>query len=305
MIKRIYLAFSLIFTFGANAQYLWDYGFQVGASNYLGEMGGKEKTRRDFVADMKLAQTRWDGGAFVRYKINSKISVKAEVNYLRIKGDDKLSSNPGRRFRNLNFKNDIFELYVAPQLTFYENNDLGSSYRFRLGFKSYLFAGVGVFYHSPKTLYNDEWVKLRPLMTEGKSYSKFGVCIPAGAGFYFTMKRRHRVGFEFNWRTTFTDYLDDVSTVYASPSTLGDPLAIELANRTDEIPLSEMPSAGFQNNFLPGNKRGDPTHKDSYMTMMVNYSYVIRGRSSFYRSRYGSFFKKKARKKFRKIRAKF
>src|SRR6185369_3260589 len=104
------------------AQYRWDYGFALGVSNYLGDMGGKEKTRRDFVADMKLAETRWDMGGFMRYKINQRISVKGELNYLRIQGNDALSSNTGRHARNLSFWNDIFELQITPQIAVYENN---------------------------------------------------------------------------------------------------------------------------------------------------------------------------------------
>jgi len=34
------------------------------------------------------------------------------------------------------------------------------------------------------------------------------------------------------------------------------------------------------------NKRGDPTHNDSYMTMAVTGSYVIRGTSTFYKAKY-------------------
>ena len=277
--------FSLLISTAVSAQYKWDFGFSSGATNYLGDMGGKEKTRRNFVADMKMAQTRWDIGGFARYKINQRIAVKAEMSYLRIKGDDALSSNTGRHARNLNFRNDIFEISLTPQITYYENNDLGSSYRFRMGFKAYAFVGIGVFHHNPKALYKDDWVALAPLKTEGVKYSLWQMNVPVGTGFYFTLKKKHRIGFEYNWRICFTDYLDDVSTKYADPSKLGSPLAVALANRTGELGNSIKPDVkGF---FVPGAKRGDATHKDTYMTMMLNYSYVIRGKSSFYRSRYG------------------
>jgi hypothetical protein len=177
---------------------------------------------------------------------------------------------------------------------------MGSSYRFRLSFKAYVFAGIGVFHHNPKTLYKDDVYKLQPMMTEGVKYSLWQMNIPVGTGFYFTMKKRHRIGFEYNWRLCFTDYLDDVSTKYVS-GLKG--TAAALANRTNELGSAVDPVvAAF---FTPGHKRGDPTHKDTYMTVMLNYSYVVRGRSSFYRSRYGSFFFKKTRRKVRKIRAKF
>lgn len=295
------LLFSLLVTSLASAQYRWDYGFALGASNYLGDMGGKEKTRRDFVADMKLAETRWDVGGFVRYKFHQKFALKAQLDYLRIAGNDALSSNIPRHTRNLNFWNDIFELTVTPQVTIYENNDLGSSYRFRLGFKAYAFAGVGVFHHNPKTIYKDDVYKLAPFKTEGVKYSLWQMNVPVGTGFYFTMKKKHRIGFEYMWRICFTDYLDDVSGKYVGGLT---GTAAALANRTGELPASAAPADVFAY-FKPGNKRGDASHKDTYMSVMLNYSYVVRGRSSFYRSRYGSFFFKKTRRKVRKIRAKF
>jgi hypothetical protein len=297
------IIFSLLVSLSVSAQYKWDFGGGVGPSNYLGEMGGKDKTRRNFLYDMKTAETRWDMGGFARYKFNRRFALKAELAYLRIQGSDALSSNTGRHARNLSFKNDIFELSLKPEITYYENNDLGSSYKFRLGFKAYAFAGIGVFHHNPKALYKDEWVKLAPLHTEGKTYSLWQMAIPVGTGFYFTMKKKHRIGFEVNYRICFTDYLDDVSTTYPDLSKSGNAQAIALSNRTGELGNAVTPDVkGF---FTPGHKRGDPSHKDTYMTMFVNYSYVMRGKSNFYRSRYGSFFFKKTRRKVRKIRAKF
>ena len=297
------ILFSILISSSAFSQYKWDFGGSMGAANYLGDMGGKEKTRRNFVADMKMAETRYDFGGFARYKFNQRFSVKTELSYLRIAGNDALSTNVGRHARNLNFTNNIFELAITPQVTFYENNDLGSSYKFRLGFKAYAFAGVGFYHHNPKTTYKDEKVALAPLKTEGVKYSLWQFNIPVGTGFYFTMRKKHRIGFEYNWRLCFTDYLDDVSTKYVDPKTLSSSTAVALANRTGE--LGNAIPGDVKGFFTPGHKRGDPSHKDNYMTMMVNYSYVMRGKSNFYRSRYGSFFFKKTRRKVRKIRAKF
>jgi hypothetical protein len=182
----------------------------------------------------------------------------------------------------------------------YENNDLGSSYRFRLGFKLYAFAGVGFYHHNPKALYKDEVYKLQPMRTEGVKYSLWQFNVPLGTGFYFTMRKKHRVGFEYCWRLCFTDYLDDISSKYVG-GLKGTPAA--LANRTGELGSDVDPVVAAY--FKPGNKRGDASHKDTYMDVQISYSYVVRGRSSFYRSRYGSFFFKKTRRKVRKIRAKF
>lgn len=304
--KNIFIIILVVFTASiTKAQWLWDYGVSVGVSNYLGDIGGKEKTRRDFVADMKMAKTRWNVGGFARYKVHQKVSVKLALDYLRLEGDDKLSSNPARNARNLNFKNDMFDLELTGQVFFFEDNDLGNTYRYKNGFRAYFFAGVGGFYSNPKTL--DGNVKLRPLQTEGHSYSPVGVCIPAGVGFYFTIHKKHRIGYELNYRTTFTDYLDDVSGNYADPSTQS-PESAALGNRTGELSGLDpvfIRNFGYDSNNGVGNKRGDKTHKDGYMTMSLSYSYVLRGKSSFYRGRYGHFFGKRRHGRVRKIRAKF
>lgn len=302
------LVFILGITSVSKAQWLWDYGFNLGVSNYLGDIGGKEKTRRDFVADIKMAKTRWNVGAFGRYKLRPNVSVKLAFDYLRIEGDDKLSSNPARNTRNLNFRNDMFDLGFTGEYFFYTDNDLGNTYRYRNGFRAYIFAGLGAFYSNPKALYNDQWVKLRPLQTEGVAYSPLGINIPAGIGFYFTIHKKHRIGYEMNYRTTFTDYLDDISTVYKNPKDLSSSESIALSNRTGELGSSVDPAFvknfGYDSKTGVEQKRGDRTHKDGYMTMSLSYSYVIRGKSSFYRGHYGHFFGKR-RGKVRKIRAKF
>lgn len=296
----------LIITFSlpvlCHAQYLWDFGVQAGASNYLGEMGGKEKTRRNFISDIKLSKTEFTVGGFARYKFTPLVSAKLAANWVRIEGEDNKSTNPGRVGRNLSFQNNIIELELTGQVFFYEVPDLGHTYRYRNDFKMYAFAGVTGYYHSPRTNYNGEWVALQPLQTEGVHYNKVGVAIPLGIGLFFTIEKRHRIGWEFNWRTTFTDYLDDVSTVYADPADLTSAEAIALANRRNE--LGDKAGVPAVTNYAPGAKRGDPTHNDSYLSTSVYYSYVLRGRSSFYRSKYGSIFKHKKYKK-RKIRAKF
>ncbi len=306
--KKIFTLFlTLLFTTTLiKAQRRLDYGVSVGVSNYLGDIGGKEKTRRDFVADMKLAKTRWNFGVFVRYKIKPKISIKVALDYLRLEGDDKLSTNPARNARNLNFRNDMFDLGVTGQFFFYEDNDLGNTYRFKNGFRAYAFVGVGGFYSNPKAFYNGAWVKLRPLQTEGVAYSPIGINIPAGLGFYFTFEKKHRIGFEANYRTTFTDYLDDISGKYADPSGMS-ATGAALSNRTGEVSGLDPAFAnnfGYDSQAGVGNKRGDKTHKDSYMTMSLSYSYVLKGKSSFYRGHYGNFFGNK-KGRVRKIRAKF
>ena len=311
--RKILLAtFILVMPLIGLGQYNWDIGAQVGASNYLGEMGGAASTRRDFVADMKIKKTEYTFGGFARYKFSSLISAQIAYNMVQIDGEDASSTNPGRVGRNLSFRDDIQELALTAQIFFYDVPDLGHTYRYKNDFKMYAFGGVAGFYYNPKAYYQGEWVALRPLETEGVSYGKFNVAIPVGLGFLFTINKHHRIGWEFNWRTTFTDYLDDVSGNYVDPKTLPSDLARALANRRGElgnpdgIPgvLPASANYGWNDQTQSGTKRGDPSHKDSYLTTSIYYSYVLRGKSNLYKSTYGNTFRKAQRRR-KAIHAKF
>lgn len=306
----------------AKAQYNWDFGVGFGASNFLGEMGGDELTRRDFVVDMKLTQTRTATSGFARYKINPDFYVKGTVTWAIVRGADSLSSNAPRHYRNLSFKNNLIEAIAEAQWVYYESTDLGHTYRYKNGFRAYIGLGAGAVYHNPKAFYQGDWVNLRPLTTEGVRYTKVTLVIPASTGVYFTINKHHRIGWNICWRTTFSDYIDDVSTYYVDPSTLPNATAVALYDRTDHAAADAFGAAnpaygnnwgnnfGYstyvdQNGVQRFNKRGDPSHNDSYLTTQFEYSYVIRGKSAIYKSKYGNLFKGRSKYKRRKVRAKF
>jgi hypothetical protein len=296
--KLLILLFTIV-CLGASAQkgYKWDFGGIAGMSNYLGEIGGREKTARPFIWDMKLAKTRWDVGAYVRYKFHRSLSAKMAFHYLRVAGEDNLSINNPRRYRNLSFRNDIYDLESTINWHFYQSDKpMGIYARTRVYFTSYVFIGIGAFMHNPKTMYQGSWVALQPIRTEGVEYSRFGYCVPFGAGFYFSIsknRRMHRIGLEFNWRYTNTDYLDDISTVYRNPAELSSHTAADLSNRNDEV--AKQPD-GYEKNYgwhgldAKGNPinqapRGNPDNKDSYISFNVSYGMSIRGKVTRSRGR--------------------
>ncbi len=309
MLKKLLPVIFIFLTNLSFGQYLTDYGFSVGASNYLGDIGGGEGTRRDFVMDMKFNATRWNLGGFYRYRISPKIGIKGTLNYIRLAGDDANTTYPYRRGRNLNFKNDMFELAAIGELYIYKVNDVGGTGRYTSDFNLYLFGGAGLFYSNPKgQAANGDWIALQPLQTEGVAYSKFNFTIPAGVGFYYTINRKYRLGMEISWRTTFTDYIDDVSSLYIAHT---DPAAAAMANKTNQAVIDQIaidnPDADKLpkvTTYQPGRKRGDDSHDDSYLTATVNFSWAIRSKSKYYRSRHGWVLGKKGPKR-RKSRAKF
>ncbi len=79
------------------------------------------------------------------------------------------------------------------------------------------------------------------------------------------------LGFEYGMRWTNTDYMDDVSTTYADPNAIraayGD-VAAYFSNPAD------ITDSQIYNQTQPGQQRGNPMNKDSYMfanfTLYIN-----------------------------------
>jgi hypothetical protein len=281
MLRLIRFILVLLCSFStqfAVSQYAWDIGGNLGFSNYLGEIGGGAGEARDWVLDMKLNQTRWNPGVFVRYRADYNIGVNMSLNYFRIQGADSLTENPNRFTRNLHFRNDVFELAAVGEYYFFSQPDVGRTGRYLLDFKAYVFAGAAVFYNNPKAQYQGKWVALQPLMTEGQdeAYSRLQFAIPMGVGFFYTFSRLHRFGWSIGYRYTFTDYIDDVSGAYPDPADLSSQEAIDLSNRTNEVENHPL-AADIAESYVPGGVRGNPDANDSYLLMSFNYSYVIRG----------------------------
>ena len=284
----------------ASAQrYNLGFGIRAGATNFLGDIGSGDLAR-GFVMNMELSDTRWAAGAFVRYRFHPLFAVQGAFTYGRIEGMDSNSDNRARRGRNLNFTNDIFDLDVKfeyyPQIL--SVSDVGFRGRYQTDYQTYFFIGAGALLHNPKGQYlgQGDKVKLRPLMTEGERYSPVVFQMPFGGGFFFTTKRQHRIGFEYQWSWTFTDYLDDISGTYVAhdPGSQADLMANQY------IGVGGVPDAV---QYGPGSPRGDPTDRDNYMFMTVSYSYLIRTRGGFYRKNYSWMYGR--RRHFGGTRAKF
>jgi hypothetical protein len=187
----------------AGAQYRWEYGGGLGAANYLGEVGGGEGDRRDFIADLKLGFTRYQINGYSRYKISKDFSVKGNLIFVNISGNDNKSVNPTRVGRNLNFSTNIIEMSVQGEWNFYQQSRLSGRSgmmrgrkKKRTDFKSYLFAGIGFFYYNPKAEIEGKSYALRKYETEGVSYSPIGICYPIGLGFAYTINKTIRLSMD-------------------------------------------------------------------------------------------------------------
>lgn len=282
----------------ADAQYKWDVGGSIGAASALTDIGGPDTDPKNTLFDLDLPATRYAIGGFVRYNFYRNFAAKASLNYVRLSGADSLTQEITKRARNLSFRSDIIALDLTAEWYFYTKRDLKRNGRYGNNFKAYVFGGFGALYHNPQAQYKGQWYDLRPLKTEGEEYDEITYQIPFGVGFFFTIQKQFRIGMDFGYRATFTDYLDDASDVYVKPAAMAnDPIAPILANRTQERRLIEgdekFPHPGF---YQPGAKRSNPDTKDGYFLTQVSVSYVLQGKSTFYKKRYRGIVKKKRRR---------
>jgi hypothetical protein len=149
---------------------------------------------------------------------------------------------------------------------------------------------VGVFYYNPKAQYNGSYVSLRKLHTEGqglpggpKQYGKFSVDIPIGFGVRKALSRQLGIYLEYTQHYTFTDYLDDVSTVYYDRNALAAAYGPASAAMADPNKGNFTDASGNSFATATGEQRGDKTNKDNYMFLTVGVWYKMRNQSSPYR----------------------
>ena len=151
MFKRLFnIVFVALLSFSTSfSQYNLDMGVSFGASGYLGEIGGRNNVSKGFVGDLLLKQTSITAGWFVRNKLTPKLSINSGLNYIRLNGDDSNTPEGPRNWRNLRFKNDIFELTSKAEFIFLEIADLGGKGRYNTNLHLFAHTGFTLFYHTP------------------------------------------------------------------------------------------------------------------------------------------------------------
>ena len=276
-------------------------GFVLGGSNYLGEIGGKFDPRASLL-DADILTTSPTIGGFLRYAANDRVRISGEVNYVHIRQADSFAEDPARRARNLNFRNRMVEFGFRTDVTVFHIADRSNNGNFlkpgQLSVRGFVFTGAyGVLHnpqaqitHDPNNEWEDRWYDLRPLRTEGQveEYASLIAAIPVGLGIEFGIGNNWILGFEGSWRSTFTDYLDDISGMYANPDMLS-PLARAISSQSNQAVINAIndPSSGNLGNHQyseGGTYRGNPNSNDSYGTIQVTFARIIDTRTTFERA---------------------
>lgn len=201
--------------------------------------------------------------------VSPRISVRSELNWFVLHGDDKLASESGREKRGLSFRSSCFEISGVGEVSLFAN---GNRYYRRPTVNFYGFGGIGLMYFNPVADYQGKSYSLQPLRTEGKSYSRVTPVIPFGLGARLKLTPNLNLAIEGGFRKTFTDYIDDVSDKYTAPDP-SDPIRAYFQNPNN--PAYNPAATSNLNNANAGSKRGNPNSMDSYFLLNAKIEYYL------------------------------
>lgn len=264
-----------------------EYSFGIGASNFLGDLGGANQVGTNGLKDLEIALTRPAAIAAYRYQLTYDLYWKTNLAYLRVNGDDHLTEEPARKIRELKFRSPIWELSTQLEYMIIKEKS-GHLYRLRgvrgqswFKMNVYIFGGIGGILFNPRAQYTDgKWYSLRKLGTEGQGlpdgppkYSGFTFITRYGIGFKRNLDRlgMKSIGLELTAHNTFSDYIDDVSGNYYNTD-------IIRQNSGDVAAYFADPGGVYQGPAGHGQQRGDPNNDDAYMSAMLTFNFKIRQR---------------------------
>ena len=252
ILRFILIVCCLALSAKANAQFddpkTLEVGPHVGASYYIGDINPQKP----------FAQSDLEWGGVVRFNYNNRWTFRFDYSHATVKAYDEVIK--WRPERGLNFKSKVNDFSLVAEFNFLEYYT-GNPKR---NVSPYIFGGISVFQYTAFAQVGDEWVNLREYDTEGpqdpdaKWYQKMfgkdspvGVSIPFGMGVKFSLSRHMAATVEWRMQKTFTDYLDDVATVYPTEH------AVYTAQNGTTYDLTDPTG-----NYTEGQQRGNSVFKD-------------------------------------------
>lgn len=249
----------------AQAQY-WEFGGMAGVSFYHG----------DLAPDFSMQAPGVSLNFLVHRNVDPRISLRFGASVATLSASDANSNNAYNQARNLNFRSTVLEGSFGLEFNFLPYHHINSRDTRRTQYTPYLLAGIGVFHHRPKAVFNNATYDLQSLGTEGQvpgeEYSLIQPNLILGGGFKLDVNQQWSIVIEGATRILFFDYLDDVSGTYADPRIIASyrgsqgALAADLADRSDEV----GESIG-----LPGRQRGDASNNDGYTMFSIGILYTL------------------------------
>lgn len=267
----------------------------VGYAYYYGDLnvknlGNSPVTFLGEGLDMKNFKLSFSLGA--RYHFPSMFSVGLNYYHMNLAGADSDNdvTDPntdawGRKNRNLSFHTAVnagfLDLMIEPLRTRKRWD------KRKLLVSPFIGGGIGFFQFNPKTKLGDQEVDLQPLGTEGQGmvgyaqkYRLVDIIIPLNAGVKVYMpSRKVSIALDFNYNHTFTDYIDDVSGVYANP--LDFQTAYQSSDPAKYQLVTALSDRGLYHGHAAGEVRGHRNY-DFFLTGQIKFGFILGGTARRY-----------------------
>ena len=261
-----------IFCFCIQAGYAQDFFSWQYNDRYFSLLAGTGHTR--YFGELNngagFEQGLSNGSLEVECRLLSQWAARVGAVYYTVSGSDANAPDSSfNRQRNLSFKSGNIEGHLSGLYYF---KPYRKYYHQRRKFEPYAHAGIGFTTVNPKAGYNGDWVKLRPLATEGAAYKGTTIVVPFGLGVKARITSFINLVGEVGYRYAFTDRLDDVSENYGE--FFDSSLAQSLSNRKDEVGVINQEAYDA---MVAGSERGEPG-RDSYLLIQWKIeAYLPRG----------------------------
>lgn len=247
----------------------------------IGPWGGVAYYFGDLNTNYRLNRPNAAGGILTRFNFNDRLALSLSGNYGRVEAYDSDSRNAFEFNRNLSFQSDIWDASLLFEFNFLPYVH-GSRDHF---FSPYIFGGLSVFHFNPMAVYDGpeeldgvrpgELVALRPLGTEGQfkgeEYYTVTAAYTYGMGIKVDLSYEWSLNIHAGVRAAYTDYLDDVSTVYPDRSDLArkSPLGSYMSSG------KSLTLAGDSALGIEGQQRGESSKNDVYLFAGVGVVYYF------------------------------
>ena len=242
----------------------WSTSFLLGTSNMLGDLGGSIIKDKRGIYDYNVRAHRLAAETGITMNSGA-FSLGLNLLRCRLVGNDAYTTQRFLAPRKLSVRTDLVEVSLLAEV-----RPFSRSINFN---RFYVYSGLGGIYYKPMSNLNGVWYDLRKVGTEGQylengpgPYSKLDIVIPYGLGYKFRLAKSTSLLLDLGFRKTFTDYLDDVSTVYA------DPTQLDLAK--PNIPVSQLADKSDIPNAI-GYQRGNPNRNDHYLILGLKFEFII------------------------------
>lgn len=178
--RYLFLLLFVVSGLFSNAQRTLEGGLLVGGLYYLGDINPSQQ----------FHSTNFGAGLFVRQNLNKRWAVRANFIAGSLSASDQSFDNNYQKIRNVDFNTPLLEIVAQAEFNFLPYK-LGSE-RYNSKFTPYLASGLG-------------------FLLVSNSIQPYNFTIPLSVGMKFAVTKKLELGFEWSFRKTFSDYVDNLA----------------------------------------------------------------------------------------------